>query len=93
MTEAKIINNSHSILFMKIANPNLIHRWTKKKGLSVMIGRCSHDSQHSGPGWSPANVNCSNFRYTNNYQSKYSTLRHQQKKWTREDNKKLINLF
>ena len=58
-----------------------------------MIGSCSLDYQHGEPSKYPANVGCSNFRYTNNDQSNYSTERHQRKKWIKEDNKHLLHCY
>ena len=76
-----------------MTNPNVIRNGTQRKGLCIIIGRCSLDSQHVGPSRYPANFGCSYIRYTNNDQNNHSIQRHQRKKWTREDNRNVLHRY
>ena len=76
----------------KMTNQNINQHGVQTTGLGVMIGRCSLDSQHEGPGQHPMNVCCSSlsytndssFRYTNDEQIDHSYRRPQRWKWTEE---------
>ena len=67
----------------KMTNLNITQRETQKVGFSIMIERCSLDSQHGGIYRHPANVGCSFFSERSNH----SNQRLLHRKWTREDNK------
>ena len=52
----------------------MTQRGNQATGLSVMIGKCSPDSQHGRPNRHPANVGCSFFMYTNDGLRNYTNL-------------------
>ena len=58
-----------------------------------MIGRGSLDSQYGRPSHYAANVGYSNFRYSKNELRDHSNQRHQQRKWTWEDNKHALYCY
>ena len=78
---------------IKMSNLNITKRGTQATGLGVMIGRCSLDSQHGGPGRHPTNVGSSLFRYLNNNIGNHNDQRPKRKAWTREDNQLPLHCY
>ena len=99
VSSAQIKNNpyvwySHNIPPMiKMSNLNITKRGTHATGLSVMISRCSHDSQHGRLDRHPANVGCSFFRYMKDDTSNHNDQRPKRKTWTREDNHLALHCY
>ena len=58
-------------------------------GLGVKIGKCCLDSKNGSPSWHPTNVGCSTFRYTKQLLNSERPT----EKWTREDNKHVLNCY
>ena len=71
----------------------MTQRGTQAKGLEVMIGRCSPDSQHGRPDRYPANVGCSIFRYTNDELRNHTNPRRKHKTCTWEDNQRILHCY
>ena len=76
-----------------MSNLNITQRGIQATGLSVMIGRCSPNSQLERPRRHPANAGCSFFRYTNDNLRNHTNQRPKRKAWTREDNQLALHCY
>ena len=78
---------------MKMSDINTNKHETQIRDSSVMIGRCSFDSQYRRPSCYPANLGSFNFRHTNKNHNNNDiswSKKKKRKKWKREDNKHVI---
>ena len=76
-----------------MSNHNITQRGTQPTGLSVMIGRCSPDSQHGTPGRHPTNVCYSFFRYIKDDVTNHNEQRPKRRTWTREENQLVLECY
>ena len=76
-----------------MSNHSITQRGTQAKGLGVMIGRCSPDSQHGRLGCHPTNVGCSFFRYTKDDETNHNEQRPKRRTWTREENQFALECY
>ena len=76
-----------------MSNHNITQRGTQAKGLGVMIGRCSPDSQHERPDCRPTNVGCSFFRYINDDVRNHNKQSPKRRIWTREENQLVLECY